>query len=334
MSPKPEALEPITTAPKYDVAISFLAKDEPIATAINDGLVSGLRVFFFPRNQDELAGTDGLESMRAPFLTESRVNVVLYRDQWGKTPWTRVEEAAIKDACLKRGWTSLFFVALDKANTFPVWLPETYVRFNFNDYGIEQAVGAIKARVQETGGTIARPNAVADAERIHREAQFIADRDRLFRDHRWIIDTVSPAVKATFETMNQIAKDVMAQTGIKLQSGANDGQCVLRNHRVSLQLGWRQTYTNVIYEHAGFTATEYNAQIGLPGEQVMYWREPAVLRQYRFKPALSLTRDICWVDEKNPDELLLPHDLADRCVRLFLDLVGRANRGEISAPDF
>jgi hypothetical protein len=331
VSSKPEAPEPATTPPNYDVAISFLAKDEPIAAAINDGLASSLKVFFFPRNQEALAGTDGLESMRTPFLTESRVNVVLYRDQWGQTPWTRVEEAAIKDACLKRGWTSLFFVALDKSNALPVWLPETYVRFNFKDYGIEQAVGAIKARVQERGGTIARPNAAADAARIHREAQFLADRDRLFRDQQWIMDTVSPAVKATFETMDQIARDLMAQTGIRFQSGANDGQCVLRNNRVSLHLGWRQTYTNVIYEHAGFTATEYNAHIGLP---VMYWREPPVLRQYKFKPALTLTRDICWIDEEDPNELLSPYDLADRCVRLFLDLVGRANRGEISAPDF
>ena len=334
MSPKLKAPEVATTTPRYDVAISFLAKDEPTAAAINDGLASGLKVFFFPRNQEDLAGTDCLESMRTPFLADSRVNVVLYRDQWGQTPWTRVEEAAIKDACLKRGWASLFFVALDKANTFPIWLPETYVRFNFNDFGIEQAIGAIKARVQETGGTLSRPNAAADAARIHREAQCIADRDRLFRDQRWIMDTVSPAVKATFETMDQIARDVMSQTGIAFQSGANDGQCVLRNHRVSLQVGWRQTYTNVIYEHAGFTATEYNAQIGLPNERVMYWREPPVLRQYKFKPALSLTRNICWVDERHPHELLSPHDLADKCVRLFLDLVGRANRGEISAPDF
>jgi hypothetical protein len=57
---------PPTDNPKYDVAISFLAKDEPIAGALHDELAKSLDVFFFPRNQEELAGTDGLESMRAP----------------------------------------------------------------------------------------------------------------------------------------------------------------------------------------------------------------------------------------------------------------------------
>lgn len=51
--------------PKYDVAISFLAKDEAIARDLADKLeASGLKVFFFPRNQEELAGTNGIESMR------------------------------------------------------------------------------------------------------------------------------------------------------------------------------------------------------------------------------------------------------------------------------
>jgi hypothetical protein len=70
--------------PKYDVAISFLSKDESIAAALNDVLGEGLEVFFYPRKQEALAGTDGLESMRTPFLEESRLVVVLFREPWAK----------------------------------------------------------------------------------------------------------------------------------------------------------------------------------------------------------------------------------------------------------
>jgi hypothetical protein len=83
MSPKAEAIS--KTTPRYDVAISFLARDEPIAAALAARLTGGLNVFFYPRNQEDLAGTDGLESMRSPFQTESRINVVLFRDAWGET---------------------------------------------------------------------------------------------------------------------------------------------------------------------------------------------------------------------------------------------------------
>jgi hypothetical protein len=116
--------------PKYDVAISFLSKDEPTGAALHDRLSDGLEVFFYPRSQEELAGTDGLETMRRPFIDESRVTVVLYREPWGKTPWTRVEQTAIQERCLNHGWHSLFFMTLDKTSAIPIWLPQNHVRFN------------------------------------------------------------------------------------------------------------------------------------------------------------------------------------------------------------
>lgn len=117
--------------PQYDVAISFLSRDQSTAEAIHDKLAEGLRVFFYPRKQEQLAGTDGLESMRKPFFDDSRVVVVLYREPWGKTPWTQVEETAIKEGCLQRGWRRLLFVVLDKQSALPVWLPETHIRLDY-----------------------------------------------------------------------------------------------------------------------------------------------------------------------------------------------------------
>ena len=136
---------------QYDVAISFLVRDLTLAQALRDKLSEGLNVFFFPHTQEELAGTDGLESMREPFLG-SRINVVMYREQWGNTPWTRVEAEAIRDACLEDGYESLFFFMVEDAKVLPKWLPKTRIRFNHTDFPLEQAVGAIKARVQERGG--------------------------------------------------------------------------------------------------------------------------------------------------------------------------------------
>jgi hypothetical protein len=94
---------------KYDVAISFLVQDVSIATAQYDKLSLSLKVFFFPRNQEDLACTDGLESMRTPFLEESRLKVVIYRERWGNTPWTGVEAAAIRDSSLNSAFRNVFF---------------------------------------------------------------------------------------------------------------------------------------------------------------------------------------------------------------------------------
>ena len=77
---------------KYDVAISFLARDQGTVGAIAESLTETLKVFYFPRAQEALAGTDGLEFMRIPFVSGSRLTVVFFREPWGETEWTRLEE--------------------------------------------------------------------------------------------------------------------------------------------------------------------------------------------------------------------------------------------------
>ncbi len=122
-------------APKWHVAISFLFADEPVARDLTERL-TGFKVFFFPKAQEELAGTDGLETLRTTFREDSLLNVVLYRMGWGETRWTRVEETGIKEAGISdRGWDTLMFVSLDTKSVIQKWFTETKIRFNFYESG-------------------------------------------------------------------------------------------------------------------------------------------------------------------------------------------------------
>jgi hypothetical protein len=73
---------------KYDVAFSFVAQDEGLATQLADQFEGRLRVFLYSRKQEQLAGTDGEKSFNDVFAAQSRLVVVLYRDEWGQSPWT------------------------------------------------------------------------------------------------------------------------------------------------------------------------------------------------------------------------------------------------------
>lgn len=59
------------------------------------------------------------------FFRRSRLVVVLYREDWGETRWTRVERTAIEDRFLRDGADFLLFVMLNSADAPPGWLPET-----------------------------------------------------------------------------------------------------------------------------------------------------------------------------------------------------------------
>jgi hypothetical protein len=315
---------------KYDVALSFLAEDERTARAIADKLeASGFNVFFFPRNQEELAGTNGMETMRDPFF-QSRVNIVLFREPWGHTPWTRVEQTAITERCLEKGWDSLMFVQLDSTSVLPKWLPKTHVRFALELYGIEQLVGAIKSRVQEQGGVVAPPTAVSEAKRVSHEARYLRDREALMRDRRWIETVIHQSLRDTFRRLEELGSQANKEHGFGIVIGSQDYQnCIMRAGHISVGVIWRQPiYNSVLSDEHGecyLRVAEFSGAIAIPGRNEMVWQQAELLKEHRFKPDVSETRDLIWITGKG--ERTSSDKLADRIVMILLDLISRMNRG-------
>jgi hypothetical protein len=281
--------------PQYDVAISFLSRDEATAAAIYRKLTEGMQVFFFPRNQEALAGTDGLESMRKPFFDDSRVMVVLYREPWGKTPWTGIEETAIKDSCLVHGWSRLFFIVLDRESAIPIWLPQTHVRFNYADYGLEQAVGAIKARVQENGGQNLPLTPMKRAE-IFREAErFRRDKSRMSSEAG--IEAILNSVSELFREIERHCAEINAEGHLRIRSGTSfkEGNalqsCSMTDHHVGLSVVWRQQCSNLL-DNSALIVREYSGGLIFPDElgQRMYPDQPRQLCEHVFAGFIACAR--------------------------------------------
>jgi hypothetical protein len=321
--------------PMYDVAISFLAADQPTAAALADQLeASGLEVFFFPHNQEELAGTNGMETMRAPFL-QARVNVVLFRKPWGETPWTRVEDGAISERCFKGGWSSLMFVQIDKTSTLPKWLPPMHVRFAIQDYGIDQLTGAIKLRVQEQGGEFAQPDALSEAKRVQREAVYLARREALLSSRPWIEDTVHRALRETMAEIVRLAKEANG-LGTDIAGASNNMTCVLRSGFVSMGIAWKQPIFNRVTDYGKdkcyLRVAEFSGAVTLPHERLMVLHEPRLLKEHRFKVEVEHDDSLAWIEEGKREHIPASR-LADYIMRQFLDLISRANQGKVEPPD-
>ena len=319
--------------PRYDVAISFLSKDEARALALYQKLNEGLQIFFFPRNQENLAGTDGLESMRKPFFDDSRVIVVLYREPWGKTPWTRVEETAIKEGCLEHGWQRLFFIVLDHESPLPVWLPQTHVRFNYDEYGLEQALGAIKARVQENGGQYTPLTPLKCAEMYKAEELFRHDKSRMNSEEG--MAAILDSVVELFRCIEKHCAEINAKGFLQIRCGTNFKErssiqsCTMTDGRVGLVVAWNQQYSNSL-ANSSLVIREYDGGLILPAEmsQRMYFDPPRELHEIKYSPDLSFAREYGWSQGKDK-EFLPSSALAEQCVRRLVDLADRYDRGEI-----
>lgn len=315
--------------PKYDIAISFLYQDLNLAKALYDQLSKGLAIFFFPRNQEELAGTDGLESMREPFRNEARLNVVLYRPRWGKTPWTAVEEAAIKDSCLNTSFKSLFFFVIEPTADVPKWLPETSIRFNYADFGLEQAVGAIKARAQERGSHIQPLTPTRKAEILHAEEDYRRDKACLLSSETAIFEEV----EALFAEVVRQCGDVNArghfeiEHRVKIQRRDAEQTCVIGQDRVSMSLTWYQPYAGSLHK-AALIVREFDRMIILPPSHVFLCR-PEILKETQYLPDVSRAREYGWGLNGREKSFISSKNLAARFVMEFLDLVERDRAGKI-----
>jgi hypothetical protein len=137
---------------KFDVAFSFVQQDEHIAEELNDLLQDRYDTFLYSRRQGEIAGKDGELRFNEIFGQEARAVVVLHRGEWGQTPWTRIEETAIRNRAYDDGYDFTLFIPTEKPPSVPRWLPRTRIWFNLDRWGAQGAAAIIEQLIQLVGG--------------------------------------------------------------------------------------------------------------------------------------------------------------------------------------
>jgi hypothetical protein len=73
---------------------------------------------------------------------------------------------------------------------------------------------------------------------------------------------------------------------------------------------------------------EFSGLVLIPGEEGVVWYTPQQLAEHKFKPDISLTRELTWIDRRK-NESVPATMLADKIVRIFLDLISRVNQGKV-----
>ena len=321
--------------PVYDVAISFLYQDLALAQALYGELNKELKVFFYPRNQEELAGSDGLESMREPFRSQSLLNVVLYRPKWGKTPWTGVEEVAVKESCLATSFKSIFFFVIEATSDIPLWLPETHVRFNYADFPLDQAIGAIKARVKERGGHLNPMTPAKKVATLQMEDEYQRDRSQISSQDG--MKKIQQNVELLFGEIDRQLEDVNANGHLhieyqsKVQFGIADQHCLLGTHRLGMSIVWCQTYSNTL-DGAHLLVVELNDNPIIPPGHIRLQRLDAVGKE-TYVPDLSRIRAYVWRPAKGKQDMITSKDLATRLILQFLNLVERDRAGKVNRKE-
>jgi hypothetical protein len=196
---------------------------------------------------------------------------------------------------------------------------DTRIHFDWQDYPIEQLIGAIKMRVQSAGGALSSIDAMAIAKGVKQEQDYLAERERLFRDQKWIDGTVRVEAEKAVTKIKELIDRAKNELGLNSDTAIQNLQCVARAGSISMLACWEQHYTNSVSE-AAFVVSEWEGPIVLPIERRMALSEPRLLKKRKYTADITIARDFCWKLERSDDELNT-EQLCDDAVSSFFNLV-------------
>ena len=276
---------------KYDVAFSFLAQDEFLATQLADQFKGRLRVFLYSRKQEQLAGTDGEKSFNDVFAVQSRLVVVLYREGWGQSPWTRIEETAIRNRAYDEGYGFVKFVPLDEKPKPPKWLPKTQLWVGLKRWGIEGAASAIDARIQELGGEPTEENLEHRAARTERMLSFTKARANYLGS-----DAGVRGANEAFETLSKTILDSVpglqaTAPSLSITEKHVHRQLVLLSSGPALLVAWHLAYANTL-SNSKLEVSLWRGHPPYPG--VHHWEQPQSLATLRLEADLTQSHEPAW----------------------------------------
>ena len=252
---------------EFDAAISFLSRDLATAIELRDLLVPSVSTFVYSRNQETVAATDGLGSFRSVFRDRSMLAVVLHRQGWGSTPWTGVEETAIRDRCLATKYRGLVIASLDGA-AMPTWVPDTYIHFDLSAYSLAELAGVVKARLQEMGGQVKTASALDLARQRVSDEAYRIESERYFNTP----EAISSADAAAQEAMRIYCESALELRNDTLgwapQSGFDATMGVARLGHASVQILWRRQYVNSL-KGSILRIRTFEGGLAIPGRQEM-----------------------------------------------------------------
>jgi hypothetical protein len=315
------------TSYRYEVAFSFLKQDEQYATKLNELLQERFSTFLYSKRQDELVGTDGEEIFNQVFGTASRCVVVFYRQEWGTTPWTRIEETAIRNRAFEHGYGFLTVVPLDRPPSVPIWLPKIRIWANLERWGVEGLASVIETRIVEEGGALREETLQQRVERQRKEIE-AEDKRRKFLSSEDGVRTAVAEVGRLFSEFEKVSSAILPSLqDIEIKVVAKARQCAIdTNAGISILLVWSQQYSNVLDGASLEVSLWRSNDAPLFGRRFLF-QDPKRFGRDEYKFDVDWSSHRGWRGQRS-NKFLETNALAEHCMKLLMDEIHRARVGK------
>lgn len=299
---------------KYDIAFSFLAEDESLATQLTDLLQDRYKVFLYSSRQEDLAGGDGEKLFNAVFGEESRLVIVLYRNEWGQTSWTRIEETVIRNRAHDHGFDFVIFMPLDELSSVPKWVPKNQLWVNLKRFGIERTVGVIEANIQKLWGEVREESLEDRSKRLLRAITLKLKRDNLFLSRDGVAASKTEFQELKKEFFDQWKSSVLPSVVSEIYDNENDRNSFqIISSYLSLGVTWAIKYGNTLEK------SKLKIEFWKGGVRRHSYDDPVVEKSFKFDFFLSDSEQYVWQSEAKDKREFTSQYLAKFILKKYLD---------------
>ena len=201
----------------------------------------------------------------------------------------------------------------------PPWVPETRIRLNLEEYGLEQAVGAIRLRVADLGGSVAKETVAERARRAAEAQRFTAETAALRTDAQGVEQVRAEAANLYQLVTSHLGEAAEAAPTLGLQWAEANGAFGVRSGKASAYIQLQIEYINSLND-SWLSVRDMPGGIILPGENRRYRIEPTVLSDTRYEPDRAVGIGWGW---RFGGKVVSSADLAEQVVRRLLDRSAR-----------
>jgi len=303
---------------KYDVAFSFLSADEQIARNLNEILKRRLNTFIYFDKQDELIGEDAQIKFTNIFGKECRIAVIIYREGWGTSGWTLIEQNSIQTRLFKDGLDFIFVVSLDKKH--PIWYPEQYIWDNIEKYGIEATAAIIENKAKKQGSKIVEDTAKSRAEKLNKKFEFLEFRKSYRFSEKGVNDANTEVLKL-FALLEQKTIEIkegnknLALNFERIKHHRYEAEII--GHGFILQLFWYTRAINNLDDN--ILTCRIIKGWALGGDR----SKPIVVQINEFAFDINENKNLIWVIG---NEQLSTNVIADRILKDLIEHISRNTR--------
>ena len=301
---------------KYDIAFSFLQRDEELAFKISNELSARLTTFIYSEKQKELAGRDGEILFNKIFGNESHVVIVFYRPDWGNTPWTRIEQTAIRNRGFQKGYDFVFFIVIEPDVVVPEWIPKSQLWYNYPRFGVDGITASIENKLQ-TMGVDTRPPTIEEKAFLLNNQLTKARSQKEFLNSEKVIpvadNEASNLYKITTEQYQNISRE-----NSELRGELNNDSSGLRIKLFGflLHVHWRRYYNNSLNNSA------LNVWLSEIDRNQFNWDpQYRFIVKHEFDFSMSISDDYGWRNKTSHERFFSSKELAEYALSLLINKV-------------